>query len=173
MGEAEIESWEPPEKPEQANQNGETDESRPTTVLDLAARRLNPLDDHREAVLRDLADGSDTDAEVGRRYGVTRQAVFQWKRKNAAAIDVARQRMTVTLDSLWAAQKELRIRAMVEDYEQSRSSEYHDHFKQITARTEIMNSISEQLGQTPPRQQVVVMPVVHVVLGGVDLSDLQ
>lgn len=131
----------------------------------VSARR-EPLSEPEvhQMLVRDLASGLDKHADLARQYGVHQSSILRFAVRYQKEIDVARQRMETSLDSLWIAQKELRIAAMQRDYEQSLASEFASHFKQISARQQIADSVSEQLGQTPPRATMVVVPAEHVLL---------
>lgn len=120
--------------------------------------------DHRTLV-RELASGDFTRAELGKKYGISGQAVTQFAQRHAAEIDAVSGQMEAAFTGLWIADKASRIIAHQRDYEAALASDKADHHEWIKARTAILHAVAEELGQLPPRATIAVVPVQHVIIG--------
>jgi hypothetical protein len=109
-----------------------------------------------------LAAGEVQRSELARRYHVTTSAITQFAQRNAARIDEIRANLDDEFAGLWIADKLARVEAYQIDYD---SISQNNHHEWVKARTAILKAVAEELGQLPPRAQVVVAPVVHVIEG--------
>jgi hypothetical protein len=121
---------------------------------------------------RELAAGEVSRAALARRYGVVRSSITEFAQRHAAQIDLMKTQMDDQFAGLWIASKAHRIAAYQADYQASEGHPRWDHFEHVRVRTQILAAVAEELGQLPPRMQVSVMPVVHVI-EGVDLEALK
>jgi hypothetical protein len=135
-----------------------------------ATRKLTPMD--RRQLQRDLAAGELTRAQIARRFGVGTSYISKFARQYAWEIDQIKAALTDRFAGLWIASQESRIVAYQEEYALAMGSDKHDHHEWIKARTAILHTVAEELGQLPPRATVVVQPVTHVIVG-VDMDDLR
>lgn len=117
---------------------------------------------------RDLASGSKTRAQLAREHGVSRTAITSFARRHKARIEEIKAHLDDEFAGLWVAQKALRIEQYQRDLEMIADNGHHEWVK---ARTGILKAIAEELGQLPPRQQVTIVPVMHVI-EGVNMSEL-
>jgi hypothetical protein len=132
--------------------------------------RLVPWQRHK--LLRELAAGERTSAHLGREYGMTASGIRDFKKRHRAEVDAIAADAASEFAGLWIAEKASRLAAYQGDYALSAAGEYAGHYEQIKARTAILHAVAEETGQLPPRQQVTVMPVVHVIQG-VDIDALK
>jgi len=124
-------------------------------------------------VCRHLAVKDLTKREIAKRFGVTPPAITQFSRRHAALIDEMRDRIEDDFVGMWIAKKENRIAAYMADWEASKANnDYGDHFEHIKTRAMILRQVAEEMGDLPPRQSVVVVPVQHSVVG-VDVAALE
>ena len=126
-----------------------------------------PLAQHNRFIVRELALGLRTRAEIARQFGVTKGAVTRFAQRNAREIDELRaaigDEVREQLAGMWIASQEHRIRLY-----QTIAETDPDNKSVIAA----LKAVAEELGQLPPRAQVVVMPVTHIV-EGVDMDALR
>jgi hypothetical protein len=134
---------------------------------DLSSPDFSPRSWERRTLCRELALGEISKAALGRKYGVTGQAIGQFAKRHAREIDQIRAQLDDEFAGLWIASKEARMAQYQEDYEASQEHEKSTHFEWVRVRTQILHQVAEELGQMPPRAEVTVMPVIHV-LEGVD-----
>lgn len=141
-----------------------------STEIDVSVAR-RPWE--RRQLCRELATG-ETQAALGRKYGVTRGAISAFAKRHASEIDAIKADLDNEFAGLWVAQKAARIAAMQADLEMSlENEEYAAHYEQVRTRTQIHRAIAEELGQLPPRATIAVIPVTHIVGGDVDLDQLR
>jgi hypothetical protein len=143
-----------------------------TTAVDSSdyQTKLSPAD--RRELCRALAAKDERPATLARRYGVSRQYVAQFAQQHATEIRTLRDKLDDDFAGLWIADKGARIAAYQDDYERSLDHpRYGDSFEHIRTRTQISQAVAEELGQLPPRQQISVQSVTHVIVG-VDLDAL-
>ena len=141
-----------------------------TSLLSSATRKLTPFD--RRELTRALAAGEVPRADLARRFGVTRSYVSQFAKMYATDIAMLKGQLDDEFAGLWIARKASRVQAHQADYDAAQEHEKGDHHEWIKCRTAILHTVSEELGQLPPRATVAVMPVVHVI-EGVDLEALK
>ena len=125
----------------------------------------------RHKLVRELAAGDRTSAQLGRDYGMTAGAVRKFKHDHKAEVDAIVAAAGDEFAALWIADKGQRLAAAQEDYEVSLAGEYAGHYEHIRTRTQIRSAVAEELGQLPPRQTVTIVPVEHVYIG-VDVDAL-
>lgn len=138
-----------------------------TTSSNQPARRRHPLAHQRRQVVRELALGLKTPAQIAKEYNVGLSAIRQFTKYNAREIDLLkdalREKIADQLAGLWIANQGFRIalyQAIAEDA---------DDPKDVILA---LKAVAEELGQMPARAQVVVMPVTHIV-ESVDLDLLR
>jgi len=139
------------------------------TVNSSGFPKLNAYD--RRDLMRELAAGEVTRADLARRFGISRPYVTKFARQWAAEIDRVRASLDDAYAGLWIARKDNRIVAHQADFEAAQGHEKGDHHEWIKARTAILHAVAEELGQLPPRATVTVMPVLHII-EGVDIGAL-
>ncbi len=110
--------------------------------------------------------------EIARKHGVSHQAISRFARDHYDEIEAIRQRLDDEFAGLWIARKEARISAYQEEYETARDARQSSHHEWIKTRTQILHTVAEELGQLPPRTQVAVVPVQHILISasGEDLG---
>lgn len=130
-------------------------------------RPNTPLAHNTRQVIRDLALGLKTRADLAREYGVTRSGITRFAERNAREIDELRaaigNEVLEKLAGMWIADQGQRIRMY-----QTIAENSIDEKSVIAA----LKAVAEELGQLPPRASVVVMPVTHIV-EGVNMDDLK
>lgn len=124
----------------------------------------------RRQLCRELATGQ-THRALGKKYGVTHQAITAFAKRHAAEIDAIKADLDDEFAGLWIANKQARLAALQADFELSADGEYAGHYEHIRTRTQLARAIAEELGQLPPRATVAIVPVQHL-LEGVDLDAL-
>lgn len=129
-------------------------------------RRCIPL------LIRELAAGEMKRTELARKYGVVRATITEFAKRHAAEIDEAKDRLGDEFAAAWIADKAQRIGAYQADYEMALNDPRASHHDWVRARTAILLAVAEELGQMPPKMQVSVMPVVHII-EGVDVERLK
>lgn len=134
--------------------------------------------------------------ELSDKWCMSVQHLDAFERRNRGTITAIESEIMrggdIRFAGLWMARQEARIAAYQQAYEELGSelmmslesrdddgTEYGSHFEQIRTRSDIrkvrmqiLRAVAEELGQLPPRQTVVVVPVQHVVVG-VDVEALK
>lgn len=128
--------------------------------------------DQRSQLVRDLAEAEVSRADLARQYGVTTSYITQFAHSRAAAITELQQKLRDAVVELWIADKPSRVAAYQDEYQMLHEHENAHHHEWSKARMQALHSVAEELGQLPPRQQVMVMPVVHLI-EAVDLEELK
>lgn len=126
---------------------------------------------HRAEILRHLAVGDMTTGALAKKYGVQRSSVTIFKQRNRREIDDIRARLDDEFAGLWVARKSSRLAELewqieiidsaIRDLDQA--GQYDMDLMRV--RASLMKQASEELGQLPPRQQVVSAQVTHTVVG--------
>ena len=120
----------------------------------------------------ELADGTVKQAALGRKYGVSRQAVSQFAKRHRGRIEEIRAKLGQEFAGLWIADKRRRIEALQADYEASAANEfYSDHYEQVRVRMQILRAVAEELGEIPTKSTVHVGGVVEHRLVGVNIDE--
>lgn len=130
---------------------------------------LPPWQQHK--LMRELAAGERSSADLAREYGMGASGIREFKRRNRAQIAAIAADLANEFAGLWIADKMNRIAAYAAEFERASEHKAADHHEWIKARTQILHLVAEELGQLPPRQTVTVVPVQHVIIG-VDTSAL-
>jgi predicted transcriptional regulator len=120
---------------------------------------------------RELAAEDLKRVEIARLFGVTPAAITQFAKRHKREIDETRERIADGLVAMWIADKVERIAAYQADFEMALDHPNAAHHEWIRTRTGILRNVAEELGQLPPRAQVNVFPVVHVV-EGIEVEEL-
>jgi hypothetical protein len=130
-------------------------------------RRHQPLSGRNKLyVIRALATGDPKQSVLAEMFGVGRNAITNFKDRNRRAIDEVRQAIDDEFAGLWVARKEARLAELewMIDILADAIEEMPD-VDMIRVRASLLKNVSEELGQLPPRQQVVSARVTHVVEG--------
>jgi len=143
-----------------------------TEIAEKNARKLTPAD--RRNLARQLAMGEIKRSQLARDYDVTTGYITQFAKQHQREIDAIRADLDNQFAGLWIADKEQRLAAYAADFELSAAGDYGAHYEQIRTRSAILRNVAEELGQLPTRSTTaIVVPVVHVIEGGVDLEALK
>lgn len=130
------------------------------------------LPPQRHKLLRELAIGERSSADLGREYGMTATAVRMFKSRHRAKVEAIAADLGNEFAGLWIADKTQRLAAYESDYEMALDSDKSDHHEWVKARTQILHAVAEETGQLPPRTTVAVQSVTHVIVG-IDTDDLK
>lgn len=143
----------------------------------------------RMMLIRELADGTLTNASLAKKYDVSTQAVSSFKKRHAVHIEAVKVNAAAELDHLWIVKKELRIAAY-----QDHVDRIEDQFgttiitddngvehvsiaddKLMQRAQSALRGVAEELGQLPNRINLEgdVKTTVHYAVEGVDLGDLK
>lgn len=131
-------------------------------------RRLNPGE--KRSLMRELAKGEKRKSELAREYRISTGRVTQFSQEHEREIDQIKKDINNEFAGMWAAEKQNRIQAYQDEIDRMGDSNFFEH---VRAKAKILHQISEELGQLPPRQQMVIMPVIHIVEAdsGEDLTE--
>lgn len=129
---------------------------------------LEPVDNRRHQIepwlqhqlCRDLAEGVKTRAALAREHGVTRQAITKFAQRHRDRIAEIKAHLDDEFAGLWVARKSSRLSAYQRDLELIEGIPHHEWVK---ARTGILKAVAEETGQLPPRMQIAVAPVIHII----------
>lgn len=120
---------------------------------------------HYRYVIRSIASGVQN-REIAKHCNVQPHAITMFKKRHAREIDEMRDRLDEEFAGLWIADKEKRLGELQElidildtAYAQFPDAEY------ARAKATLLKQASEELGQLPPRQQVVSAHVNHTIEG--------
>lgn len=133
-------------------------------------------------VIRDLAKREQTDAALGRKYGVTREAIRQFKERHADRIAEVREHLDDQFAGIEFADKVNRVAALsqqasailelLNDPEQAvRAGVQRAEMERVVQSA--WRAIAEELGQLPSRMQVQVGGQLDVSVNGVDVAALK
>jgi hypothetical protein len=131
------------------------------------ARKIKPWQELEVCQL--LAEGKIRRIEIASMYGVSPAGITQFAKKFALEIYKLQKNPEDAFASLWIADKPARVAEYQRDVEQITEGEQNNDGRRTKAF--LLRNVAEELGQLPPRQQVVVAPVTHIVVG-VDIDDL-
>jgi hypothetical protein len=129
---------------------------------------------HRQLeVIRHLAAGDVTRAELARQVGITRGGMTSFAKRHQAEIEQVRAQLEAEdpWPGLWVAERAQRLAAYQACYEEAAEHKNSGHAQWVMAKAHVLSSVAEELGQLPGRGAVVVVPVQHVLVG-VDLDAL-
>lgn len=135
-------------------------------------------------VIDSLALGVTTPAELSKRYGVTRAAVYDFRKRHDAAIRARRAELGSAFaeaTGLWIADREARIQELQTAAErvigllQKADAADDPSYVAELSRTlsGLLHEAAEQLGQLPQRLAVQVNQLITYEVHGVDMSKLQ
>lgn len=130
-------------------------------------KRHQPLSGRNKLyVIRALATGTPKRSQLAKMFGVGSNAISNFAKRNARAIDEVRQAIDDEFAGLWVARKEARLAELewMIDILGEAIEEMPDP-DMIRIRAALLKNVSEELGQLPPRTQVVSARVTHVVEG--------
>lgn len=136
----------------------------------------------RLRLIRDLAKAEHTPAELGKRYGVTRQAVHQFKAKHSDAIAHQRAHLDDVFASIEFADKGARVAELSQDAAtiaevladpETAARAGVGYAEMVRAKQSALRAIAEELGQLPSRMQVQVAGSLDVQVNGVDVGALK
>lgn len=130
---------------------------------------LKPWQRHK--LLRELAAGEKTSAQLSREYGMSASGIREFKKRHRAEVDAIAAAAGDEFAGLWIADKGQRLAAYQADYEIAADDDKQSHHEWVKARTGILHAVAEETGQLPPRATVAIVPVVHII-EGVDLDVL-
>lgn len=131
---------------------------------------LQPWEQHK--LMRELAIGERTSADLGREYGMAASGIRAFKARNLAQIEAIAADLGNELAGLWIADKGQRLAAYQADYEMTLESDKATHHEWVKARTGILHNVAEETGQLPARTTVAVTSVTHVLVG-IDPEELR
>lgn len=128
--------------------------------MSMATRYDLEQDGTRQALIAAMAAGEPTAALV-REYGVTRQALFEFRRRHAAEIEAIVERTADELAEMWVAVKRERVAALMDDLEEAEarlSASSHAEGESLALddflalgnfRRANLRAVAEELGQIP------------------------
>lgn len=132
-----------------------------------------------------LALGVTTPAQLSKQYGVTREAVYDFRKRHDAAIRARRAELGTAFaeaTGLWIADREARMQELqtaaqriIGLLENADAADADKSMVPELTRTlaGLLHEAAEQLGQLPQRLQVQVNQVINYTVHGVDMSKLQ
>lgn len=124
----------------------------------------------RHELCREVAAAEVPHTELARKYGVTKSAITQFATRHAHRIDEIRSHLDDEFAGLWIARKARPIAALEADYERTLENAKADHHEWVKARIQMAHAVAEELGQLPPRQQIMIAPVTHILVS-VDVAE--
>src|ERR1035441_6015612 len=116
---------------------------------DSSRDSLRPWQRHK--LLRELAAGDRTSAQLAADYGMTASGIRDFKKRHRPQVDAMAAADADEFAGLWIADKGQRIAAYEADYGQAGDGAQAGHHEWIKARTAILRSVAEELGQLPPK----------------------
>jgi hypothetical protein len=131
----------------------------------MVAKKLSEA--QKQQLIRDLAVADSSQVELGRKYGVSKSVVTKFKQDNRQQIESFMQDYLASITGENIKQQDWRIMQYERDLaklEGKWSPEY------VRVRTQILKQVAEEQGQLPPRMQIAIMPVTHIVRG-IDLDE--
>lgn len=135
----------------------------------------------RARLVRELATGEHSQAELARRHGCSRQAVSDFARRHAERIADVAGRLDDEFAALWVASKVARLAEYQQDIEDVEAllADPETAAKAGVAWAEVkrvkqaaLRAVAEEAGQLPARVQVQHSGSLDVRLNGVDLDAL-
>ena len=121
-------------------------------------------------LVQELAFGDQSHTALGERYGVTRQAIQAFAKRNAERIAEVVANKDDAYAGLWIAKKERRIAEYLRDVEEVNDLDTPDaQLKRV--KHNALRAVAEELGQL--KTNVEVESKVHYTVEGVDLDKLR
>ena len=136
---------------------------------DSSRDSLRPWQRHK--LLRELAAGDRTSAQLAADYGMTASGIREYKKRHRPQVDAIAADLANEFAGLWIADKGQRMSAYQDDYERTLEHQHSGHHEWVKSRTGILHNVAEELGQLPGRSPIITVAVTHI-LEGVDLEDL-
>jgi transposase-like protein len=136
----------------------------------------------RLKLIRELAKGEHTQAELARRHGVSREAMSKFTQRHAERIADVASKLDDEFAGLWVAEKANRLAVLQHQVEQIAdtmgdpdaaakagvgAAEMH------RVQQQALRAIADELGQIPARVQVQHSGSLSVQLNGVDVEALR
>jgi hypothetical protein len=124
----------------------------------------------KHRLIRDMALGEKTGAELARIYGVSAAAISLFKKRHLHEVEEIRENLADEYAGVWVARKLERIRSYQDAAEKMSSGESP---RQAEVLVGILKAVAEELGDLPARQQVTVntADVTYQIIG-IDIEDL-
>lgn len=118
----------------------------------------------KHRLLRDLALGEMHQGELAEKYGCSRPAISQFKRRHTVAINSIRENLADEYAGVWVAKKLDRLRAYQDKAEQMLDGRSPRDAEVLVT---ILKAVAEELGDLPARAQVNVtnQSVTYQVVG--------
>jgi transposase-like protein len=110
-------------------------------------------------VARAIVTGSPTQAQIARRFDITRSAVTQWKKRHRGPIEQVRASIDTEFSAVYLSEKLTRLWSLQPDFELSTEQPNAASPDHIRVRMALLRAIAEELGALPPRTSVMVVPV--------------
>jgi transposase-like protein len=134
----------------------------------------------RLKLIRALAAGEHSQAELARRHGVSPAAMSQFVRRHAERIAEVASKLDDEFAGLWVAEKAARIAHLQAQVEQIADMLGADDLRVGVSYAEVartqqqaLRAIADELGQIPAKVQVQHSGSLDVRLNGVDLEALR
>ena len=133
-------------------------------------------------LIRDLAKGEHRDAELARRYGVTRPSLQAFKTRHADRIAHVRGHLDDVFAGIEFADKAARVAELSQDAAAiadvladpaTAARAGVGYAEMVRAKQSALRAIAEELGQLPSRMQVQVAGSLDVQVNGVDVGALK
>lgn len=135
-------------------------------------------------MIRELAEGQKTQEQLAEEYGVSRVAVYQFKKRHLTAIQDQAKDFENEFASLWIAQKHLRLAELQADIEELTEEfkldgdAFHEDKKAALDAVKVKHNAllqaAKELGQIPSSAGVQVQSEkVTFEITGVDLDTLR
>lgn len=118
----------------------------------------------KHRLIRDLALDTATQKELSARYGVSQNAIGEFKRRHFFDIEEVRNNLADEYAGVWVAQKMERLR-MYQDAAEKMAAGSSPRDAEVLVG--ILKAVAEELGQLPTRTQVQVnqQSVTYQVVG--------
>ncbi len=149
-------------------------------------RRSLPLERGwiRPKLIRELAEGLKSQAQLAEEYGVSAVAISQFKGRHLTAIEAQKKAFEDEFATLWIANKAARLAVLQDDVEllteqfELDGTAFHEDKKAALQAVQIRHNAllqaSKELGQLPSSAGVQVQTKrVSFVIPGVDLEQLR
>ncbi len=113
----------------------------------------------------DLAKAEDTQDVLAEKYGVTRSAIAQFKRRNKDLVDAKREKLLDEYGTLWVAEKFNRLAARQNEIEKLLELRTSNRNSEIIDK--LLNSVATELGELETK---VSVEVAEYRITGIDLD---
>jgi hypothetical protein len=124
----------------------------------------------RHRLIREIAIGDRTGAQLAEQYGVSQTSMSAFKKRNALEIEEVRNHLADEYAGVWVAEKKARI----QEYQQAAEKMADGRSpRNAEVLVTILKAVAEELGQLPARTQVQVntQNVTYEIVG-IDPEDL-